>query len=378
MTDRPRVAHLIPRVQLRGAEIFAQHLEVALRDRYDSRLLPLYRSGPERFAWIGDAAPADWRPGVPDGAGRLLRATWSLRRRVREFQPALVMAHGGDPLRIAALAGVHRLAPIVYLRIAAVTPDLRTPARSASLRWAYRRVSSFVAVSENLREELIDVFGVSPAKVRVIPNGRLAPPPLGAEVRESVRKSLGLARDDVFVIWVGRFVREKDPVAAVDLAKRLESLAPHARVVIVGTGPLDADVRAAAAGVPSVILTGERDDATLLIAAADLLVSTSSTEGAPGVFVEALLVGVPVVAHDIGGVRDVVSEATGALVPPGDRRALASAAALLANDMERRSRAAQAARDASARFSIAPVADAYDELFRELLNQPSGPTRGPR
>src|SRR5439155_9138361 len=96
------------------------------------------------------------------------------------------------PLRVAALAGVHRSAPIVYIRVAAVTPDLRTPARSMSLRWAYRHVDFFVAVSEWLREELIEVFGVPSAKVRVIPNGRLTRPIPSTDERTRIRRAPGL------------------------------------------------------------------------------------------------------------------------------------------------------------------------------------------
>jgi glycosyltransferase involved in cell wall biosynthesis len=118
------------------------------------------------------------------------------------------------------------------------------------------------------------------------------------------------------------------------------------------------------------VLTGERDDASRLIAAADLLVSTSRTEGVPGVFVEALLAGVPVVAHDMGGVRDVVTDETGALVPPDDAEGLAVAVASLVTDPAARAKAAHAARSAGARLDIARVADEYDALFRELLALP--------
>jgi glycosyltransferase involved in cell wall biosynthesis len=171
------------------------------------------------------------------------------------------------------------------------------------------------------------------------------------------------------VLWVGRFVPEKDPVAAVRLAGRLATLAPSARLVVVGGGPLAPEVHRAADGVANLALAGEREDAPALIAAADLLVSTSRTEGAPGVFVEALLAGVPVVAHDMGGVRDVVSEATGALVPFGDEAALATAVARLVHDHGARGAAATAARAAAGPFRIEPVADAYDALYRELLSR---------
>jgi glycosyltransferase involved in cell wall biosynthesis len=103
-----------------------------------------------------------------------------------------------------------------------------------------------------------------------------------------------------------------------------------------------------------------------VIAASDILVSTSLTEGAPGVFVEALLAGVPVVAHDMGGARDVISEQTGAIVPVGDEEGLAAAVARLVNHVDEREAAASAAAGAGRPFDIAPVADAYDALFQEV------------
>jgi glycosyltransferase involved in cell wall biosynthesis len=370
--DRPRIVDVVPRIQLRGAEIFAQHLEVALRDRYRARLLALYAGG-ERFAWTGTGRPVDWASGVRRGPLRFVRAAKSLRDRALAFEPRIVVAHGGDPLRVAAAAGLHRIAPLVYVRVAAVTPDLRTPARSRTLRWAYGKVDAFVAVSESLRRELVDVFEVPGSKIRVIPNGRPPTPEPTDEQRDEIRRSLGLKPGEILAVWAGRFVREKDPVAAAGLARRLHALAPEARLVIVGGGPLDRDVRAAVDALDPAarpVLTGEREDAPRLIAAADLLVSTSRTEGVPGVFVEALLVGVPVVAHDMGGVRDVVTDETGALVPPDDAEGLAVAVASLVTDPAARAKAAHAARSAGVRLDIARVADEYDALFRELLARP--------
>jgi glycosyltransferase involved in cell wall biosynthesis len=364
-TSRPRVADIVPRLQLRGAEIFAQHLEVALRDRFDPRLFPLYAGSDERRAWIGDEPPVDVAPGVSDGPGRLWRSRGSLRARAAVFAPQMIVAHGGDPLRHAVLAGLHHRAPLVYIRVAAVTPDLRTSARSRSLGLAYGRVDAFVAVSGSLRDELVEVFGIRPERVRVIRNGRLRAPALDDARRLAIRADLGARPDQTLVVWAGRFVPEKDPVAAVRLAERLPA---GAHLAIVGTGPLEAEVRAAARATGSLTLAGERVDAPSLISAADLLVSTSRTEGAPGVFVEALLAGVPVVAHDMGGVRDVIGDDTGALVPPGDEAALARAVTELVEDPDRRARAAAVAREAGADLDIAPVADAYVELFGELLS----------
>lgn len=364
---RPRVADLIPRFQLRGAETFAQQLAWALRDRYDVAVLPLVGARGEE-AWTppeGTAGPV--LPGVAPGRGEALRAAWSLRRRARSFRPHLIVAHGGDPLRVAVLAGLHRLAPIVYVRVAAVPPRLRTPLRARSLAWAYRRAAAFVPVSDSLRAELVDEFGVPAERVRAIRNGRFPPPELGPAERAALRRELGFTDEAAMVLWVGRLVPEKDPLAAVALAGLLSSRSPGARLVMVGDGPLAGRVRATA-GADLVTLAGTRADASRLIGAADLLVSTSATEGAPGVLVEALLAGVPAVSFDQGGVRDVlVPGRTGLLVPPGDLPAMADAVAGLVGDPGRRAALGAGARRFGERFHIDRVAEEYDELYREVL-----------
>lgn len=363
---RPRVADLVPRMQLRGAEVFAQHLEFALRDRYDIRLFACYGRGPGSPVPL--EPPLSVSPGVPDGPLRRLRATWSLRTRVGAFAPDVVVAHGGEPLRLAAAAGLGRHARLVYVRVSAVPPVLRTRARMASLRAAYARADAVVAVSDSLRRELVREFGLEPERVRVIRNGRLPPPRPSSEERIALRREFGAGPADVLAVWVGRFVPEKDPLAAVALARQLSSSVSELRMAMIGDGPLKEEAARAAEGFGNVTMSPARADSPSAIAAADVVVSTSRTEGAPGVFVEALLAGVPVVTPDSGGVRDVVTDGeNGIVVPPGDLDALAEAVSSLALDPLLRSRLADGATRDGAAFDIRRISDEYDDLYRELL-----------
>ena len=340
-------------------------LESALRGRYDLTLFTLHRGG-ESMATAARDGPLAVSPGVAPGG--LVRAGLALRGRVRAFRPDVVVAHGGDPLRAAVLAGLHRIAPLVCLRVSSVPSELRTPVRLRTLDFAYRRVAAFVAVSESLRRELIEDFGIPPARVRVIRNGRRILPPLTDDERSAIRRELGIAADEPMVAWMGRLVPEKDPLAAVALAARLDSLMPAARVVLIGDGPMKARVLADATRTPRLVLPGTRADGPRLVAAADLLVSTSRTEGAPGVLVEALVAGVPVVATDVGGVRDVVEPGeSGLLTSPGDPEALPAAVAGLLGDDAERTRMSARARVSGERFDIARVSDEYDALYQQLL-----------
>lgn len=362
----PRIADIIPRLQLRGAEIFAQYLEVALRNRYESALFPLFGAGE------GPTVADHLRivPGSPSHASRIgaLRAVRALRRNVGTFRPDIVVAHGGDPLRAATLARLHREAsPIVYLRVSSVPPHQRTGRRGRSLRAAYSHVAAFVAVSDSLRDELESSFAVPASKIRVIPNGRPKPSELSPDSCATLRAEAGARPGQILVAWSGRLVTEKDPLAAVALADRLRSHTPAIRLVMIGDGPLAGEVKGAAKGLDNVTFAGERSDAAALIGACDMLLSTSETEGAPGVMIEALLAGVPVVAPDVGGVAETVTSDAGVLTTSRDADALADAVAMLVGDESLRRELSVGALAAGERFDIRLIADEFDALYSELL-----------
>ena len=134
-----------------------------------------------------------------------------------------------------------------------------------------------------------------------------------------------------------------------------------------GSHPVGTGLGAAAGGAQNVHLTGARADASSFIASADVVVSTSRTEGAPAVLIEAMLAGVPVAAFEVGGIPGVVPSAAGVLVPAGDETALADALRDLLADPERRERLGDAGREASAPFRMEVVAKAFDDLYRELI-----------
>jgi glycosyltransferase involved in cell wall biosynthesis len=349
-----KIADLIPRLQLRGAEIFAQHLEAALAGRYRTRLFPLEPGEGPRPSGLPELD-------VDRDVRGALRSR-SLRRRVARFEPDLIVAHGGDPLRSAVRARLHRTAPVVSIRIAAVPPALRTPARMASLRRAYAHAAAFVAVGESLRHELVDVFGIAPERIHVIPNGRPVPPPVHESERTIVRSSLGLAPGEALVTWVGAFVAEKNPMLAARLAGPVREAG--GRLVMAGGGPLLAQV--AGLGEP-LVLTGPRSDAARIVAVSDLVVSTSRTEATPGALIEAMLAGVPVVACDVGDVRSLVGEG-GLVVPPNDAEELRAAVLTLLGDAARRVELGRRGARAAAPYEIGTIAARYDALYRTLMD----------
>jgi len=152
---------------------------------------------------------------------------------------------------------------------------------------------------------------------------------------------------------------------------------------VVVAGPRDPDKADAvgeaeieAARAAGVQFLGLRSDMTDLYAAMDLYVLASHREGFPRSAMEATAMGLPVVATDIRGSRDVVDDGvTGVLVAPGDSRALAAAVASLAGDADLRRRMGEAGlRKARAEFDqqrvIDITLDVYERLLRPGARQP--------
>lgn len=171
---------------------------------------------------------------------------------------------------------------------------------------------------------------------------------------------------------VGRFSEEKGHRYLIEAMADLRQRLPEARLVLVGYGALEGDLKSRAAGLGldgRVTFAGERDSAELL-ASFDLFVQPSLYESQGLAILEAMAAGVPVVATGVGGVRDAVRDGeTGLLVAPADPAALAGAIVRLAEDRDLGRRLAErAGREVRERFSSAAMLDAYARLYRDLLD----------
>jgi glycosyltransferase involved in cell wall biosynthesis len=213
------------------------------------------------------------------------------------------------------------------------------------------------------------------------PDGRIRlvrnplPPPPSADAVAS-RERFGIARRDAVVLFVGRLIAAK---GILELLAVLTDGVPPFHLLVVGEGPLEAEIRrrAAAAGVGSrLTLTGYLEGAELqaAYAIADLFVlPTAHSEGLPLVILEAMAAGLPIVTTPMRGMADHLRDERNALmVPAGDRAALATAVARLVADGELRRRLGAANRDEVGAFSPERVGRDYLAALREALDARRG------
>jgi glycosyltransferase involved in cell wall biosynthesis len=207
--------------------------------------------------------------------------------------------------------------------------------RSLRTRLTYRYMADrHITPSEYGRRQLLG-YGYFPAeRIRAIPNGVVIPPP-DPTARARVRAEFGLG-DDPTLIVVSRLHPDKGIQELLDATDKLRAEVPALRLLVVGDGahrsPLEEQTRRL--GLDDVaVFTGFRTDVTALLRAADVSVLPSHHENMPYSVLEAMAVGLPVVATAVGGVPEVVVDGeTGILVPPGDAGPLKEALASLLRD----------------------------------------------
>jgi glycosyltransferase involved in cell wall biosynthesis len=188
--------------------------------------------------------------------------------------------------------------------------------------------------------------------------------------RAESRAALGVDDDTVVVGTVANVRYHKDYPTLLGAARRAVDAGAPVRFVAVGQGPLEADVRARAAQLglgDAFRLLGHQPDPLAVLAACDIFALSSLVEGYPVALMEALALGLPVVATAVGGVADAVRSGTeGLLVPPSRPDLLGDAVLTLAGDRRRRERMAVAATERSTRFDIHRAAARIQAIYEEV------------
>jgi glycosyltransferase involved in cell wall biosynthesis len=241
--------------------------------------------------------------------------------------------------------------------------------RRAALRWAARRSAALVAVSEATARDLRTTLRLSDDAVQVVHNGI----PFREGNRSSLRSELALAADDLLIVAVGNLYPVKGHAVLLRALGELRRSGTTAsvpwRLAIAGRGEEEEKLRMLAAdqGIADrVALLGFRKDVPDILAAADVFVMPSLSEGLPLALVEAMAAGLPVVVSDVGGVSEVaVAGREAILVPPGDPARLAAGVATLLRDSGARSALGTAAHERAVRdFSVSTMCEAYERLYR--------------
>lgn len=303
--------------------------------------------------------------------GNDVRIVSEMYRLFRREQPHIVHTHSwGTLIEGLAAARLARVPAVVHGEHG--TLQLRRYQRVLQ-RAAWAATDRLLSVSSRLSERMARETGYPLDRITTIRNGvDLAR--FGAVSRADARRALGLDAGTPVVGTVGRLVPVKDHVGLVEAMAGVCRSEPRAVLLLAGDGPEQAaiEARVEALGLrSSVRLLGHRPDVETVLAALDLFVLSSVSEGLSNTILEAMAAGAPVVATRVGGADEMVVEgATGLLVESGQAGALATAiAGLLADDARRAAMGAAGRRRVEAEFELAGMVRRYDALYESVARE---------
>jgi glycosyltransferase involved in cell wall biosynthesis len=306
----------------------------------------------------------------------VIRGTLEVYRILSRGRYDIVQSHTSVGGVIGRLAGWAARTPVVLWTVHGLGAH---PGHPAWKRLLLRSVESvldwftnhYVAVSNDLRDAGVRA-GIYPAdKVSVIPNGLQLDHVPSSMDRAAKRRALGIPEGCPVIGTVTRLEPQKANDVFLQAVAGVTRHMPDLVTLIAGDGPQRADLEGMAASLgltERVRFLGWRTDAVELLGILDIFCMSSRWEGCPMVLLEAMAMRCPIVATDIGGVREIViNEETGLLVALDDPEALANAVLHLLGDDAKRERFGEAGRRrVKERFSAEGMLDAYGRLYRNL------------
>jgi glycosyltransferase involved in cell wall biosynthesis len=357
----PRVVHVASGREWRGGQRQVWLLARALGRTPEFEQLVVTASGSELASrLIADGIPvhlAGWRAAQDP---RALLATW----REARHDPSRTILHAHDPhaLVLAGLAARLTRARLVVTR--RVVFHLRR-------QGFWPRADRVVAISEAVRRVLVE-DGISPDRLTVVPSG-VDLESLRATAPRGIRGRLSLPDDTPLAVAVGALTREKDHETLLRAAAVARTCAPTLRWLLVGEGRERAALESllSDSGLQDrVFLLGHDPEPREVIREATLLVHSAADEGLGTTILDAMALGVPVVATAAGGIPELLGTGAGLLVPARDASALAQATVRMLTDASLRAACVARAAEVVEQYSDARMAEGMRSVYRSVLSTP--------
>lgn len=363
-----KIAFVITELDVGGAEKALVQIVLGLpRDRWNCRV---YSLGP----W-GPLATVLQDAGIPVhclGAVHLWdapRVIWALRQALRQFQPHLMQTFLFHANLLGRLAGA-------WAGVPHIVSGIRVAERRSRLYgwldyWTNTLVERNVCVSLGVADYCEKTVGLPSSKTVVIPNGVeldrfRREPPVDLQPYQ-------IPPSAPLLLTIGRLERQKGIDLLLQALPAVLETLPETRLVIIGDGPDRSILEALATQLKirsSILFLGKRSDVPNWLKTADAMVLASRWEGMPNVVLEAMAAGTPVIATEVEGIADLLTNGeSGLVVPPENPEALTEAIVQLLDDPPLRLKLSETAQTiCSERFTTQKMILSYARFYEELLS----------
>ena len=361
-----KIIQLIQKPQRRGAEIFAAQLSEQLRLAGNEVLLVSIFVGesdlPFYGKWIKLNRPIGYR--FFDFKG------WKqFSRIVKDFNPDIIQSNAADTLKFSVFS--KKLfgwkTSIIYRNANQMGDFIKGSFHRKFNQYLINNVSAVISVSKASRANFHGTFGFPVRNSISIPIGIDI-----SAIDKDLERELKIALPPKFILQIGGLVAEKDPMKMLKMFTQFHKKHPTLHLIFMGSGPLKDELEKQIEKedlMDMVHLVPTQTNIFPVLARAQALVMPSKIEGLPGVILEAMYCGIPVVAYNVGGIGEVLTnEQTGWCVSAGDseafKKSIEEVLSLCPADLERITSAAKAL--VLKAYQIKNIADEFQRFYLEV------------
>jgi glycosyltransferase involved in cell wall biosynthesis len=231
---------------------------------------------------------------------------------------------------------------------------------------------TIITLTDRCKEEHVEFKIAKAERFRTIHSGVEMERFLNLHIdREKKKRSLGITDGYPVIGTVGRFISIKGHKYLIDAIKIVSERIPDVRFIFVGEGPLRPELikQAESLGViDKILFLGWREEIPEIISIIDLFVLTSLYEGMGKVFIEAMIMGKPVIATRVGGIPDIVRDGEdGILIPPKESKRLAEAIITLLEDKDKREKMGRSGKMHASLYSDKAMVAKIDTLYNKWI-----------
>jgi glycosyltransferase involved in cell wall biosynthesis len=373
MTPKIRVLHCLQTIYSGGVERRRLLLATGLsKERYEQKIFCTKALEPLKSEFISKGVEiievGDFRSFFE------LKKYLAVRRFIKRWKPHIVHGAVFEGVSMSVLGSLFNNVPIVITEETS-DPTNRSSRANYLLRYMLKAADFSVGISPSVCQYLQKVLHVSKNKLRLINNGVIYPSVPDVAAVKTLREELGIGQTDFVIGSVGRI---DDSIKKFsDLIKALSRLNQkygNLKLLIIGDGKdLDAlkQLTAELAITHKVIFAGYQANTALYYKCMDIFVLASIREGFGLVIIEAMLLKLPVIATNVGGIKDIISDKKyGILFDPGDVRAIATAVEkLYLDEVNRESLAYEGYKRASANFTADKYVLNVQKLYEEACQK---------
>jgi len=383
-----RILQIVQKPQRRGAEVFAFQLSQSLRQQghgvctvylypyTGDTPLPLFEND---VACDGNEPhPFEKLPGIHP---LLLQ---KVVRRIARFDPDVIQVNGARTVKYGAFAKKvmqHGKWVLIYRNIDNPAYWVRDPLRLFFYKKIVMpQIDGVIGVSQATLQKVKEMYALKAPAV-FIPNGVDPAPLQNGYSKEIARQKLGVPAGVSVVLFMGNLTTQKRPDRFLRVMRQVYEKFPNVEAWILGDGPLREKVKteSQSLGIQHLVrFWGYQAEIAPYLAASDLLLVTSDSDGIPAVILEASMMGKPTIAAKVGGISDCVLEGeTGFLIDPQNEEEMAVAVLRLLNDPQQGLQMGEKAHAwTKANFAIDVIGQRYFDFYRHVLAGTKGQFAG--